>query len=120
MRKRNVNHIADTIIWTLIYIAPLLMAFLVCTTDGTTFNTAIVEVFRLFTIDANNPILLALIDIFGAPGILPTFANNSIVVQYLTYFIMSNIIHIFVDVILLLPRLCHHLGDKLERGGIHE
>lgn len=120
MRKRNITYIADTIIWTLIYIAPLLMAFLVCTTDGTTFNTAIVEVFRLFTIDANNPILLALKDIIGPGGIMPTFDNTSLVLQYLTYLVMANIIHILVDAILLLPRLCHHLGDKLERGGIHE
>ena len=45
--------------------------------------------------------------IFSDGGYFASFRETSFVLQFVCYFVYANVIHIFVDVILFIPRLCH-------------
>lgn len=115
MRKKTVNHLADTIFWYLLYFLPVITYLLyMLTSPGTGGN--IVNFSDFFSsiglgIVDSNIIVTSLTDIFGINGILPLF-NTSVPFIIFGWFIGMNIIHLAVDFLLFLPRLCHKWMDK--------
>lgn len=117
MRKRNVSYFADLILWTIIYLLPILcFAFQFFSYDLTaisnfSFSTFIQDNFNILE---SNVIYTSLVDLFGSTGELPLFDTQSAnsVLLYFTYFIICNIAHLAVDFLLFIPRLAHKfLGD---------
>ncbi len=120
MRKRNVSYLADTLIWTLIYLLPLLLFGLhffaykfnsIVDFDLATF------IQNNFHILDSNVIYVSLVDLFGSNGQLPLFDTTSAnsILLYFTYFIICNIAHLAVDFLLFIPRLAHKfIGDITE------
>lgn len=110
MRIKKLKFLFDNFMWYLIYLMPLILLVINWACAGTTslatiFNNAGLEIV------SNNFIFTGLVDIFGAnSSILPIFTNNDLL-MYFSYFIMCMIIHIFVDVLLFIPRYCHKLLD---------
>lgn len=116
MRKRCVNHIADTLMWYLIYLFPLV--FVLCgsvlNTDAMTFFNSFLTWFEIAM--TNNPIYTPLSEIFGATGLMPLFVGNwSFMLYYGTYFVSCMILHLAVDVIVFIPRLAHKYMSVLTR-----
>lgn len=112
---RKIKCIADTIFWYSLYTLPVVLLIL-SYFRGTDYSLA--QIFNNvgLNIISTNPIYDVLIQTFGENGFLPVF-TNTIVIEYLSYFIMLMIIHIFVDVLLFIPRFCHKLIDKGDEYG---
>lgn len=118
MRKRNISFGLDKIMWTIIYLFPvLLLLFSACVTPLTDILSTI-DSSAFVTDFANTGIYTALNDIFGVDGILPLFTGTTgvAVLSYMTYFVNVLIIHLAVDFLVFIPRLAHKWFDKLFGG----
>lgn len=115
MRKRTVNHLADTLFWYLIYFLPVLayLTYLIAEpSNGTTiisFNECFENIGLGFT--TNNIIVNTLKDIFGTNGVLPIFSTNT-PFEIFGWFICTYITHLAVDFILFIPRICHKYMER--------
>ena len=80
MRKRNVSYLSDTLIWTLIYLLPILLfacsffAYKLTALADFDFATFIQNNFHILD---TNVIYVALVDLFGSNGQLPLFDTSS-------------------------------------------
>lgn len=117
MRKRTINSIADTGMWYLIYLLPLLVLLVAL------INTPIADVWQFvensgFARFSDTIIFKSLSDIFGESGILPLFTGNTNVffLYYATYFVCVMICHLCVDFLLFIPRLAHKWLNKFTQG----
>lgn len=64
-----------------------------------------------FTISTDNIVYKTLDGIFGANGVLPFVISQSALI-YMTYFVFVELIHLAVDFLVFIPRLCHKwMGD---------
>lgn len=121
MRKRNASYLADLILWTIIYLLPLLFfAFQFFSYDLTAVNTFNFSNFIQdnFNILESNVIYTSLVDLFGSAGQLPLFDTSSAnsILLYFTYFIICNIAHLAVDFLLFIPRLAHKFLGNISEG----
>lgn len=118
MRKRNISYGLDQIMWTVIYIFPLLILLFgaVITPMGDLLE--VVNTSDFVQDFASTGVYTALEDIFGVNGILPLFtgATGTAVLSYMTYFVNVLIIHLAVDFLVFIPRLAHKWMDKLFGG----
>lgn len=119
MRKRTVNYLADTIFWYLLYFLPIIgyICFMIAEpSNGTTIISLSTYMQNMgINIAENNIVLTTLENIFGNNGTLPIFTDNTFFI-YFTYFIDVYIIHLLVDFILFIPRLCHKYMEKFTQG----
>lgn len=113
MRKRTINFTADTIFWYAIYLMPVLAYLIYLINAGATplsFDGFLTSI--NLGILADNVFVNTLADIFGAGGLVPVFADNGAFIA-LVWFALMNLLHVFIDLILVLPRLCHKFLDKI-------
>lgn len=115
MRERNIKKILDNIFWYLLYALPII---LICFNWFRGNTISIADAFSTLGINIiiDNPIFDVLVKTFGVDGFLPVFQNNSMI-EFLSYFILLVIVHVFVDVVLYIPRFCHKILDKGENYG---
>lgn len=121
MRKKTVNHLADTIFWYLIYFMPIILYL--CFLIGGNFVGNQLNDLSLATFFNNlglnfvtdNVILSALNSIFGINGVLPIF-NELAPLYIFSWFISAVIIHLFVDFLLFIPRLAHKWLNVFTQG----
>lgn len=64
----------------------------------------------------NDLVYKTLDDIFGLAGVFPVFRANSVIIKFLCYYFYVNVLHLFIDFILFIPRLCHRLLDNVNKG----
>lgn len=124
MRKKTVNHIADTIFWYILYFYPII-AYLIYLFASQGFLTSNYEVMNIIVFmdkialrplsEDNNIIFGTLRDLFGTNGILPLFSTNG-VLTVMTYYVSVYIVHLAVDFILFIPRLCHKWLKAFTQG----
>ena len=121
MRKKTIKFTADTIFWYVIYFLPVLSYLLFCFTEPvnvaqtgviTGFNTYITTAFN-FT--ENTFIYSILADIFGSNGVFNLGLDNALILC-LSWFIGTFIIHLAVDFVLFIPRLCHKWLKDFTQG----
>lgn len=117
MRKRNIEKVADTVFWFGVYALPLIAY---CIYLGQQGNGTIIDFGNFLqnmglSIINNNVVYTALDSIFGANGILPTFASAG-ALNFFAYFVNCLILHLAVDVIAFIPRFAHKLIDNFARG----
>lgn len=110
MRKRTVNHIADTIFWYLLYFFPV-VAYLFFIMAEPSSGTAVISLTSFFnslgiSFFTDNPILTVLVDLFGSSGVLPLFTDVS-ALYFFAWFASVMLVHLAVDFILFIPRLAH-------------
>lgn len=109
MRKKNMSHLFDNVLWYMAYLLPL-FAFLTLLwrTDGVTLATAMsscgLDIF------SQGFIYDGLTSLFGADGVMPLFASPDIL-AYGSYFISVFLMHLAVDVLLFIPRFAHKCMD---------
>lgn len=122
MRKRNVNHIADTIFWYVVYTLPIILTIVqtfslpqIGSLDGFDGFFELLAI-NLQTLGCNSDgiVVNTLFDIFGADGVLPLF-NNGIIFGYAQWFVGTLIVHLAVDVVLFIPRIAHKWLDDFAK-----
>lgn len=109
MKSKTLEKYLDRLFWFILLILPLLI--LLVTNRWT--ESSFISVLSQFNINNTNIIYSVLNDIFGSNGILP-FVNTvetSVVLLYLSYMVLIELVHIVVDVILFLPRIAVKLLD---------
>ena len=107
---RKIKCIADTIFWYSLYSLPIILLIL-SYFRGTDYSLSAIFSNVGLDIISTNPIYDVLVQMFYTDGFLPVF-SNTVIIEYFSYFIMLVIIHVFVDVLLYIPRFCHKLIEK--------
>lgn len=119
MRKRTINHLADTIFWYAIYFLPVVfyVFYLIAepSSGGSVVNFLLYFNDVGFGIVTDNIIVTTLRDIFGIGGIFPLFSTDLPFIVF-TWFVGSYIIHLAVDFLLFIPRLAHKYIKYFTQG----
>lgn len=121
MRKRSVNHIADTIFWYIMYLLPLILYVLYMfnlsksgvsiLTESGALNTAysynsFVSAIGLSVSTASSSIYTLFYKLFGrSDGAYMLFQGYQSIFHILAYFVSVYILHIMVDFLLFIPKL---------------
>lgn len=116
MRKKSIDHVADSVMWYLIYLFPLilLLFMVVFASDPNAVLTNFVSWFEVNF--SNNVIYDALNGLFGSGGTLPLFVGNwSFILYYFVYFVACLLGHLAIDVLVFIPRLAHKYMDIFTR-----
>ena len=120
MRKRTVNHVADTVFWYFIYFLPVLCYFLYLFAEPSSGSTVVSfsAFFENIGIGfvSHNVVVSALSSLFGSTGILPLFSTDVPFIIF-GWFICTFIGHLAVDFLLFIPRLCHKFMEKFTQNG---
>lgn len=117
MRKKTVTHSVKTIFWWIIYCLPLI-TFLFSLWGNARNGIEIVsfgDIIANYYDIAQGIIAEPLNNIFGSSGILPLF-NDFAIFAFMEWFIGAYILHLAVDFILFIPRLCHKFMNKFTRS----
>lgn len=115
MRKKTIANIADKLFWLIVALLPLLlyaMQFLAYELNVVTDFQSFYDYMSNFGILGGSVVVTALTDIFGEGGILPMFSANSAPLLFLGWFVQVEIVHLAVDFLVFIPRLCHKFMDK--------
>lgn len=120
MRKRTMTNLADHVFWLLVALLPLVLYvvqfFAYELTNVTTF-TPFDSFMSSLGVSSTSVIFTSLNDLFGAEGTLPLFSGTSSApILFLSYFVAVEIIHLAVDFLLFIPRLCHKYMEKFTQG----
>lgn len=118
MRKRTILNLADSIFWLIIALLPLILYlvpyFAYELTSVATFDS-FATFLNGFGINTDSIFYTSMIDLFGSDGILPMFDSTTVSAPllYLAYFVMVQIVHLAVDFLVFIPKLCHKWMEKL-------
>lgn len=127
MRKQNIGFLFDKIFWYTLYMLPLFI-YIIFTIQGLTaphidlsteYNSLMFyrlgDCVSMVADDVIfNPIYTILIRLFGvqSSSVIPFGSYD--VVLYLVYFVSLICLHLFIDVVLFIPRWCHKMLRKGE------
>ena len=114
MRKRTVSYLADTIFWNIVYFIPVIAYFILLWKFGLQNFGSVFDTIGL-NIATNSTVFESLSNIFGVDGILPLFASTDLIV-FLTYYVNVFIAHIFIDLVLFIPKLAKKWMNKFTHG----
>lgn len=106
----------DKIFWFLISFLPLIIyisAYLFFqTSTPTSFSSFMTTVWGILP-DQKNPVYYVLFNLFSQAGIFPLVSEVGVGFFYfLSYLINVEILHVFFDVIVFIPRLAHKWVSK--------
>lgn len=106
MRKRNFSSALDSLFWWFFALFPVILyafSFLSHTYTPVTFS----EFLSFIGVKVDTTLVFGtLLDLFSSSGVFPLFDSPEII-SCLAWFINVEIIHLAVDFILFIPRLCH-------------
>lgn len=108
MRKRNIEFFFDTVMWYLLYLLPIVI-FLVALSSMTLEDLcAFISASDVSKI-GDTFVFAGLSAVFGADGVVPLFVGSTGVylLYYATYFVIIWLLHLAVDFLVFIPRLCH-------------
>lgn len=115
MRTKTIETLIDRLFWALVLILPM-VAYVIINHHG---STDFISVLNQFYINDTNVIYTALVEMFGTGGYLPfidTTSTNPLIL-YMAYFFCVELVHIVVDVLLFVPRICVKMLDKASQVG---
>lgn len=120
MRKRTVNHVADTIFWYALYFLPVIAYLLYMhgsAKAGVVPSQNLDSFFNGFCdILLENPVSDSLYYIFASDeGIIPLFNDNA-VYYFFSWFVFVYLVHLMIDFILFIPRFAHKWLKEFSRG----
>lgn len=120
MRKKTVNHLADTIFWYVLYFMPVICYLLYLFAEPATGTVSAISFTSFienigFGFVSDNIIITSLKDIFYTGGIFPIFSTDMPFIIF-SWFIGVYIAHLAVDFLLFIPRLCHKWLKQFTQG----
>lgn len=121
MRKRNIPILIDSIFWLIMWLLPVLFyLFNYLAYDITASGISIASfsdfIINNFGISINSEIYNSLSTIFtdnNYLGVIDSNISNSLIL-YTIYIFFVELIHIFTDVILFIPRFAHNFIAKFQ------
>lgn len=121
MRKRNIPILIDSIFWLIMWLLPVLFYlfnYLAYDINIDTISIASFSEFIVnnFGISTGSEIYTTLTTIFtdnNYLGVIDSNISNSLIL-YVIYIFFIELIHIFVDVILFIPRFAHNFISKFQ------
>lgn len=124
MRKRNLPYFIDGIFWLIMWLLPVLFyMFNYLAYDIAVSGISIASfsdfIVNNFGISINSEIYTTLTTIFtdnNYLGVIDSTISNSLIL-YTIYIFFIELIHIFVDVILFVPRFAHNFIAKFQEVG---
>lgn len=130
MRKRTMLILVDRLFWAIIWLIPI-VAYLLSpigySIGGGTALTGLsggaiimpdfASYMAQFGVRTDNVIYQALNGLFGTDGVIHLFNSDSSIMMYFTYFVCVELLHLFVDFIIFVPRLTHKWLNILTREG---
>lgn len=108
MRKRNFAYYFDKLFWALIVLLPVFILLLSWFRLGTT-SVTLTSVLTQFGVSQDNVIYTTFVSIFGEGGTAFNLFTGTDIYLFMTYMVGIEIIHVCVDFLLWLPRVCHKL-----------
>ena len=114
MRKKSTNFIFDKIMWTIIYLLPIIVIIF------QSINGSIVSIESAITTLGVNTgtttfIYTALTSVFGVGGTMPLFIDTGIFL-YLSYFVSAFLCHFIIDITLFVIKLVRGWLDSFVGG----
>lgn len=124
MRKRNLPYLIDGIFWLIMWLLPVLFyMFNYLAYDIAVSGISIASfsdfIVNNFGISINSEIYTTLTTIFtdnNYLGVIDSSISNSLIL-YTIYIFFIELIHIFVDVILFVPRFAHNFIARFQEVG---
>ena len=115
MRAKTINCLFDKIMWTLIYLFPIIAYIIICGQEA----QGVTDFYDFMTnfFGSVGPIEGVLYSLFSEVGILP-FTSSYGILYYAAYMVWVTIWHVIFDIIVFIPRLFHNLLAKLEKGDL--
>lgn len=115
--KNRFSYKLDKLFWWIVAFAPLFCYFLYVpfkSISGEPVSVAsfLVNNFLNGSVFGNNPIWAAFYYLFSGDGVFPLFAGESAMYIFF-WFISVELIHLFFDVIIFIPRLAHKWISKV-------
>lgn len=106
MTKRTFHYITECG-WLLLALLPLFLYMIVCANFTASTFPSFVEFMstNLAFLYSDNVIYEAIYGVFGSNGSLPILGDS--LVLYLTYYVVVELAHLLLDVLLFIPRLAH-------------
>lgn len=108
MNCKKILHIIDRVVWWFIALLPLLLLLLGAVNRVPVSVETILQQLG-FDVTTNNIIYTGLTDLFGASGRFLQMSASSSFIAYATYFIMCNLMHLIIDILLWLVDWCHDM-----------
>lgn len=138
MRKRNCDKLFDNILWYTIYLFPIIYALVVSYSSLRSFTYAdwlavdgnsigysdmafwsnLLHVCKVMGVN-DGSFFTVVFTTFGNIPLgfnLPMFGSSSSICYYLSYFCSVYILHLVVDFLLFIPRLCHKWMNAFTRS----
>lgn len=114
--KNRFDFKLDKVFWWIVALAPLFCYFLYVpfkSISGEPVSVAgfLLDNFLSDTVFGNNPIWSAFYRIFSKDGVFPLFGDEGAMYIFF-WFISVELIHLFFDVIIFVPRLAHKWISK--------
>lgn len=110
MRKRNVVFLLDNLFWLVMALLPLILhsVNILCyrLSDVTQVPSSLFTLLNS-ALFSDSIVYSSLAELFGPDGILPLFTDSSIYLRYMAYFVSVEIVHLAVDFLVFIPKLCH-------------
>lgn len=114
MRKRSFAYLFDCIFWYTIYLLPIILMVVYYFKGSATPITAIGDFCQQLGINfSSNPLFEAIYGIFGVDGIFPLLTSSAPLYP-VVWFLSMFLVHLAVDVLLFIPRLCHQWIDSFK------
>lgn len=107
MRKKTIKCLCNEIIWGIMWLLPLILLALVTFQTGQFVSISTAMEVSGFGVLSNNFLFNSLNSVFGVNGVVPMFSAD--ILSYFTYFVSISLLHLFVDILLWIPRYAHHL-----------
>lgn len=115
MRTRTIETIIDRGFWFLVLVLPV-VAYCIQLVH---FQVDFASIMQQFYINDTNVIYTTLVAIFGTGGYLPFIdtSTTNVLLLYMCYFFCIELVHIIVDVLLFVPKICVNILDKYSQVG---
>ena len=121
MRKRNIGYFLDSIFWLIMWLLPVLFYLFNylsydISASGLTIASFSTFITQNFGISDTSTLYTSLSTIFADTsylGVIDNTISNSLIL-YFVYIFFIELIHIFVDVILFVPRFAHNFIAKFQ------
>lgn len=126
MRKKTVKNMCSTIFWYLLYFLPIIFTIVQYFSFQSWTGEELIDFkhdflnlfadnLAYFGVDEYSFIASVLIDCF--PNFLQSGASTYVVFSFMDYFVSVYILHIAVDFILFIPKLCHKWLNYFTQSG---
>lgn len=106
----------DKVFWFLLTLFPLfgyaLYLFSINGAAGSLSFYSFMQNFLQISVHIGSPVQQVFVSIFGSSGLFPLFSPGSGLIDFFSYVVSIEVLHVCFDVIVFIPRLAHKWISK--------